>query len=316
MAPRVVAIFGPTGSGKTDVAVAVAARLGTEVVNCDPAQCYAGLPILTNQPAAEHDEIAAHRMVGIWPLTHESSFVDFAERAHADIDSLVAERGVAVACGGSGLYLQAALTHLAVDDASSAPEHDPALRADLERAYDEVGGAALLTELRTLDPRVADRLHPNDRPRIVRALEVARRGGSIAPEGASHWDAEPRHEALLVGLDVAREVVRERIHARTVAMFDAGVLDEVAAVAGAHGELADTALSRTARKLHGLDDCLGVLDGSWSRERAIELMAIRTRQYAKRQDTWARRWPGLVRVRATDADIERIADDIVALARA
>lgn len=314
-APAVVAIYGPTGSGKTDVAVAVAAALGTEVVNCDPAQCYAGLPVLTNQPGPEHDAVAPHRMVGIWPLTHEASFVGFAERAHVELDALVASRGAAVACGGSGLYLQAALTDLALVDASSAPQHDPELRAQLERDYDDGGGPAMLAELRELDPRVGERLHANDRPRIVRALEVARRGGSIAPDGGSHWDAAPRHATLLVGLAVERDVVRARIQGRTERMFDGGLLEEVAAVAGDQGQHADAAFSSTARKLHGLGDCLGVLDGSWSRERACELMAIRTRQYAKRQDTWARRWPGLVAVDATDGDVTRIAADIVARIR-
>lgn len=314
--PSVVAIFGPTGSGKTDVAVRVAAAFGTDVVNCDPAQCYRGLPILTNQPGPEHDAVAAHRMVGVWPMSHEASFVGFAERAHAEIDVLVAERGAAVACGGSGLYLQAALTQLPAAGDGPAALHDAALRAELESRWDAGEGTALHAELAELDPPIAERTHPNDRPRVVRALEVARLGGSISPEGASHWDAPRRHPSLLVHLQVGRAVIRDRIDRRTRAMFDAGVLDEVAAVAGPHGERADELFSTTARKLHGLEDCLGVLRGDTTRERAIELMATRTRQYAKRQDTWARRWPGIVFIDATDADVGRIAAEVSALQRA
>jgi tRNA dimethylallyltransferase len=292
----VIAIFGPTGSGKTEVAVELAATLGTEVVNCDPAQCYRGLPILTNQPAAEHDAIAPHRMVGVWSMQHEASFVGFAAQAHRELDALIAERGIAVACGGSGLYLQAALTSLPDPELGGAPDHDPAARIELERRYDAEGAHVLHAELAGLDPRVAARVHPNDRPRIIRGLEVAQRGESIAPDGGSHWDAPLRHATRLLGLEVDRDLLRDRIDARTAAMFEAGVLDEVASLAGPDGALADEVFSHTARKLHGLADCLGVLRGDWSRERAIELMSARTRQYAKRQRTWARRWPLLEHV--------------------
>ena len=303
-APSVVAIFGPTGSGKTELAVATAARLGTEVVNCDPAQCYRGLPILTNQPTPDHDAVAPHRLTGVWELDHAASFVGFAAEAHAHIDELVASNGTAVACGGSGLYLQAALTVLP-ERSSAAAIVDPELREELERRYEVEGPAALHEQLASLDP-VAARVHPNDRPRVVRALEVALRGESIAPAGASHWDARRRHPTRLVGLHVDRRVARQRIALRTIAMFDAGVLEEVAAVAGPGGERADEVFSGTARKLHGLEDCLGVLRGDWSRERAIELMTIRTCQYAKRQDTWARRWPGLELVAAGDVSADEM----------
>jgi tRNA dimethylallyltransferase len=307
----VVAIFGPTGSGKTEVAVRVAAALGTEVVNCDPAQCYLGLPILVNQPGPEHDAIAPHRMIDVWGMDRDASFVDFADDAHRAIDELVESRGAAVACGGSGLYLQAAITQLPAAGDSPAAMSDAALRASLEARWDAGEQAALNAELAALDPRIAARTHPNDRPRVVRALEVAMLGGSISPDGASHWDAPLRHPTLLVHLQVDRPVIRARIDRRTEAMFDGGLLDEVAALAGPDGARADDVFSSTARKLHGLEDCLGVLRGDWSREVAIDRMATRTRQYAKRQDTWARRWPGIEFVEATDGDVDRIARDVV-----
>lgn len=311
-APEVVAVFGPTGSGKTEVAVRIAAALGTEVVNCDPAQCYRGLPILTNQPGPEHDAIAPHRLVGVWEMGHVAAFPEFAARAHHELDDLVGSRSSAVACGGSGLYLQAAITRLPEADVGAAALHDRELRAGLERRWDRGEGAALHAELAQLDPPVAARTHPNDRPRVVRALEVALLGGSIAPDGGSHWDAPLRRPTLLVHLAIDRAVIHARIDRRTDGMFDAGVLDEVAALAGADGAGADAAFSVTARKLHGLEDCLGVLRGDWSRATAIERMATRTRQYAKRQDTWARRWPGIVPVDATDGDVDRVAAEVLA----
>lgn len=307
--PEVVAIFGATGSGKTEVAVRIAARLGTEVVNCDPAQCYRGLPLLTNQPTAADDAIAAHRLVAVWPLSHTASFPDFVTDAHREIDSLVAANGIAVACGGSGLYLRAATSRLV--DASSAPRHDPHLRAELEERWHAPGGRdELHAELVTRDPAVATRVPPTDRIRLVRALEVARRGGSIAPGGASVWDAPTRRPTLVVGLAVERPALRARIDARTTRMFEAGLLGEVAGIVGPTGERADDVLSPTAHRLHGLDDCIGVLRGSHGVARAQELMAARTRQYAKRQETWARRWPGLVLVPA-EAGADAVARSIL-----
>ncbi|MCB0878865.1 MAG: tRNA (adenosine(37)-N6)-dimethylallyltransferase MiaA, partial [Thermoleophilia bacterium] len=108
-----------------------------------------------------------------------------------------------------------------------------------------------------------------------------------------------------------RAVIRERIDRRTEQMFRSGLLDEVATLAGPDGRRADEVFSTTARKLHGLEDCLGVLRGDWSRATAIDRMATRTRQYAKRQDTWARRWPGIEFIDATDADVERIANAVL-----
>jgi tRNA dimethylallyltransferase len=300
----IVAIFGPTGSGKTDIAVHVARLLGTEVVNCDPAQCYRGFPILTNQPNPTHDAIAPHRMVGVWPLSYEATVAAFARDVHAELDELIDSHGVAVACSGSGLYLRAALTELAWGETSE----DATVRTSIDARYEDVGGRVLHAELAEADPDVAARIHPNDRVRIVRALEAVAAGGSIAPEGGSIWDASYRRPTLAFGLHVDRALVRTNIDQRTASMFEQGVLKEVASVCGPDG--ADSSqLSSTSSKLHGLDDCRRVLAGELTRDAGIDLMATRTRQYAKRQDTWARRWPGLqpVEVDLTAFDGEAIA---------
>lgn len=291
--PRVVAIFGPTGSGKTDVAVHVARALETDVVNADPAQCYAGLPILTNQPTTEHDAIAPHHLIGCWSLRDVASIVTFAHAAHACIDELITTRGVAVVCGGSGLYLQAALTHLARRD---LPDRGAELRAELDERYAMHGAEHAHAQLARLDPVAAARIHRNDRKRLIRAWQVALTGATVAPRDSSVWQQPQRHATRIMGLGVDRAVIRDRIGRRTREMFDAGVVEEVAGVVGPRGEHADEALSVTARRLHGLDDCIGVLRGQHTREQAIELMTTRTRQYAKRQDTWARRVVGLQRV--------------------
>jgi len=115
----------------------------------------------------------------------------------------------------------------------------------------------------------------------------------------------------LFGLNVERSIITARIDERTRRMFDRGLLDEVAALADVDGSAADNAFSHTARKLHGLDDCLGVLSGEWSREHALQRMAARTRQYAKRQMTWGRRWPGLIWLEASSGDATRIVADVL-----
>lgn len=297
----VLAIFGPTGSGKTEVAVHAARLLGTEVVNCDPAQCYEGLPILTNKPTAGHDAIAPHRLVGTWPLDREASVVEFAHEAHRAIDDLCTSTGFAIACGGSGLYLRAALCDLgwgsdpaAAGGGGAGP--DAALRERIGREYDERGALAAHARLAALDPDASASIHPNDRKRVVRALEVALGGGSVAPGGSSLWNAPYRHGTTVVGLAVERAAAHAAIEARTAAMFERGVLEEVAVLVGERAERAEDVLSSTSSMLHGLADCVGALRGDHDVARARQLMATRTRQYVKRQDTWARGWPGLWRV--------------------
>ena len=162
--PAVIGVLGPTASGKTAVAEALADTLGTEVVSCDALQVYRGLPLLTNQPRRPT------RLVGIRALDEEMSVGAYARLAHETIDELVGAAGAAVVCGGTGLYFRAAISELGVPPAPSA-----GARARWESVYD-AGGAAAHSTLRSLDPAAADAVHPNDRRRVVRALELAEAG--------------------------------------------------------------------------------------------------------------------------------------------
>lgn len=306
----VITVFGPTGSGKTDVAVRVARHLGAVVVNADPAQCYDGLPVLTNQPDAHHDAIAPHRLVGMWPLTTAATVAEFARQAHDEIDRQLDAVGRVVVCGGSGLYLRAALSPLALGgDGAATPSHGH-VREELERELAEHGSAAMHLRLEQLDPAAAERIHVNDHRRIVRALEAARAGGSTAPAGDSIWNAPYRRPTAVIGLGVSRDLIRARIMARATDMFRRGALEEVAGVVGADASRVDQ-LSLTARRIHGLDECIGVLRGDHDRAHAIAQMATRSQQYAKRQDTWARRWAELQRIDADD--VATRADEVARL---
>jgi tRNA dimethylallyltransferase len=291
VADLVVGIFGPTASGKSDVAAAVAELIPVEVVSADAMQVYDGLPVLTNR--SPHPE----RLVGIWPLSHVASVGEYAPLAHAAIDEILAAARTPLVVGGTGLYFRAALAELALPPAPAA-----GARERWAQLYDEEGAAAAHARLAELDDVAAARVHPNDRRRVVRALELAESGRSLVPLADALFGGAWRHPTLVVGLDVPKETLERRIAERTRRMFEAGVEDEVrAALAGEP--------STTAQKVIGLEEV-----ATLPREEAIEVLIVRTRKYAAYQRKWLRRLEGLVIV-AADRPPEETAAEIVALAR-
>jgi tRNA dimethylallyltransferase len=284
--PLVIAIFGPTASGKTAVAEAVAERIPAELVSADAMQVYRGLPILTNQPEGPT------RLVAIWPLTHEASVGEYQRLAHEAVDEALAGGRTPVVVGGTGLYLRAALSELEIPPAPA-----PGERERWQRLYDRLGAEQAHAALAERDPAAAATIHPNDRRRVVRALELAEAGHSL--RGERLWGTDYRHPTAVFGLDVPKEVLERRIEQRTAEMFDAGVEEEVQrALAGP--------LSPTARKVLGLDEV-----ASLPREQALAALVMRTRRYAAYQRKWMRRIPGLVRVGANRPP-EETADEIMA----
>jgi tRNA dimethylallyltransferase len=253
-------------------------------------QVYRGLPILTNQ--SSHPT----RLVGIWPLDQEASVGAYAPLAHAAVDEILAGGRTPVVVGGTGLYLRAALADLELP-----PSPAPGARERWQEFYDEDPAAAHV-RLSELDPPAAAAVHRNDRRRVVRALELAEAGSSLAPETDRLWAEATRHPTVVVGLELPKEVLERRIEERTREMFDAGVEEEVQRALAAP-------ISSTARKTLGLDEVAGL-----SREEAIAAIIVRTRRYAAYQRKWMRRVPGLVMVDA-DRPPGDTADDIVALAR-
>ena len=289
---EVVAIFGPTASGKSAVAEGVADRLETEVVSADALQVYRGLSILTNQPTR------ATRLVGVRALNEEMSVGEYAQLAHAEIDGVVREHGCAVVAGGTGLYLRAALVDLQIPAAPPA-----GARERWECRYD-ADPEGTYAELRARDPRAAAAVHRNDRRRVVRALELAEMGASLAPESGSTrlWARETRRPTLVVGLAVPPEELERRIRERTAAMLERGAVAEARAARA--GEL-----SRTASKALGLEELATLEPGD-----ALERIVVRTRRYAAYQRKWMRRIRDLVEIDAT-LPIEEVVDAIVHLAR-
>lgn len=289
--PEVVALFGPTGAGKSAVAESVADALGTEVVSADALQVYRGLPILTNQPRR------ATRLVAIRDLAEEMSVGEYAGLAHAALDALVAANGRAVLAGGTGLYLRAALCDLHVP-----PVVGRATRRRLEEEYDAAPMESY-ARLRAVDPAAASRVHPNDRRRVVRALELAEVGSSLAPERDRLWSTEMRRPSLVIGLELPRDRLEERIRERTRSMFERGVEAEVArALRGP--------ISRTASRALGLRELAEL-----PREAAFEAIVARTLRYAAYQRKWLRRIPGVVILDA-DRPTEEVSREVLHLAGA
>jgi tRNA dimethylallyltransferase len=287
----VIGLFGPTASGKSDVAAAVTELIPAEVVSADAMQVYDGLPILTNR--SPHPE----RLVGVWPLSHVASVGEYAPLAHAAVDELLDAGRTPLVAGGTGLYLRAALAELELPPAPA-----PGARERWERLYDQAGGAAAHARLGELDAAAAARIHPNDRRRVIRALELAEAGWSVVPSTERLFGGAWRHPTLLVGLDVPTPELDRRITERARRMFEVGVEAEVSAALL-------TELSATAQKIIGLQEV-----ATLPREEAIQALTIRTCRYAAYQRKWLRRLEGLVIV-AADRPPEETAAEIVALAR-
>jgi len=281
----IIAIFGPTASGKTAVGEAIAGRIPAELVSADSMQLYRGLPILTNQGAG--------RLVGIWPLDRQGSVGEFRRLAHAEIDAILAAGRTPVLVGGSGLYFQAALT-----DFELPPSGLESARVELEQLYDEQGAERAHALLRGRDPRAAAQVHPNDRKRVIRALELWQAGSTLVPEVSRLWTEETRRPTVVLGLDVPVAVLEERIRVRTGEMFERGVEAEVAAA----GELTPDVLGLEAVR-------------TLPRAEAVERIVRATRRLAAYQRKWMRRIPGIVMIDG-DRPMDEVADEILEVARA
>jgi tRNA dimethylallyltransferase len=298
-APAIIALFGPTGIGKTAVAIALAERLRAEgedpvAVSADALQVYRGLEVLTGAATAEERARLEHRLVGFLPVTETTSAGAFAERAHAEIDSLLAAGRRPIVVGGTGLYLRAALAELDL-----RPPPDPAIRERWTRRLREHGAPALHMQLQRLDPGAAERIAPTDATRIVRALELLEAGETPPQQrdGPSQlWTGETRHPTVLAALVMERAALYTRIDARVDAMVAAGAAGEVRA-ANAAGA------SETARKALGFDDLLA---GD------VEAMKRRTRNLARRQLTWMRKLAGVEVVDVTNREPDDVAGQLLA----
>jgi tRNA dimethylallyltransferase len=296
--PEVIALFGPTGVGKTAVAIALAQRLRARgehpvAVSADALQVYAGLEILTGAAGPAERAQLEHRLLSFLPVDATFSAGQYAELAHAEIDELLAAGSRPIVVGGTGLYLRAALTELSLRPAPAEGVRERWL-GELERR----GPQALHAELAERAPWAAAEIEPGDRQRIVRALELFEAGELEPAEGPSElWTDAVRRPTLLAGLVMEREALYARIDARVDEMVAAGAADEVrrASAAGA---------SLTARKALGFEELVA---GD------MEAMKRRTRNYARRQLTWMRKLAAVEVIDVTGRTPDDVAGQIEAL---
>jgi tRNA dimethylallyltransferase len=282
-----VAIFGPTGVGKTEIAVELADALRARgeqpvAISADAFQVYEGLDVLTAKPGPEALARLEHRLISFVPISETYSVAQFAEHAHAEIDGLLERDRRPIVVGGTGLYLRAALT-----DLDLKPPPEPGLREEVEAELAELGLKALHAQLPT---ETAAAIHPSDRKRIIRALELERMGEGPHPGSDQLWSESLKRPATLFGIVMDRDAIADRIEKRVEAMLASGALEEVE-------QALEQSASRTARKMIGFKELEAVLAGQIDRSEAGELIARRHRQYVKRQLTWMRK---LARVELLD----------------
>jgi tRNA dimethylallyltransferase len=295
----VVAVVGPTAAGKSELGVDLARRLGGEVVNADSMQLYAGMDIGTAKLTAAERRGVPHHLLDVWDVRATASVAEYQRLARATVAEIHARGATPILVGGSGLYLRAVL------DDMRFPGTDADVRARLEGELAAAGPAALHERLAALDPAAAARILPGNGRRIVRALEVVELTGE--PFTASL--PEPRYvlPAVQVGLEVPRDVLDARIDARVDAMWAAGLVQEVEALAGR-----GLREGLTASRALGYAQVLRALDGEWDLDAARAETARATRRFARRQASWFGRDPRVHRLpfddpRLLDAALEAVA---------
>jgi len=276
--PPLVVLSGPTASGKTAVATALAEALSLEIVSADAVQVYRGMDIGTAKPGPAERARVPHHLIDVAEPEEEYTAGRFVAEAEAAIATIRARGRIPLVAGGSVMYIRALLRGL---DPLPA---DPAVRAALSRRYEEEGGAALHRELAAIDPASAARIHPGDRARLLRALEIVSLAGE-APSALRGCWARPgaRYRVLYLALAPPRLLLGRRIEERVDAMFRAGFLDEVR-------RLLDRGVSPRARSMRSLGyrHAVAHLCGGAPLEETVAAMKRDTKRYAKRQMTWLR----------------------------
>ncbi|MDD2966993.1 MAG: tRNA (adenosine(37)-N6)-dimethylallyltransferase MiaA [Desulfovibrionaceae bacterium] len=287
----VICLAGPTGSGKTAAALALAQALGGEVINADSRQVYADFPIITAQPLPEERALCPHHLYGFLPTQEKIAAGVWAEQAVAQAKQVLARGHIPLIVGGTGLYFKTLLHGLA-----EIPPIDAALTAALTQQCALRGSAALHQDLQSIDPAYAAKIHPNDRQRIVRALEVAQGTGRSFSWWHEHAAQEPLCTGALFGLAITLEGLSPRLDARIDAMMAAGALQEAQQAFALCPQGSAPGWSGI-----GCAELYAHLRGRLSWQEARSLWMHNTRAYAKRQLTWFKAQPELVWFAPNDA---------------
>lgn len=286
MAPKIVCVVGPTACGKTTLGVLLAKRFHGEVVSADSMQIYRGMTIGSAAPTEDEMDGVPHHMIAVSEPEEQWSAARYAQAAVPIVDDILARGKLPILVGGTGLWIDAVVR----GHGFAAGCAGGAVRKELEARLAAEGIAPLLRELREVDPAAAERLHPADEKRILRALEVWRETGkTITAHNQETKALPPRYDAVWIGLQFAdRADMKALIDKRVDRMAEEGLLDEVRS-------LLSRGLPRKATALQaiGYKEFLGVLEGTKTQAEALAEVKLRSRQYAKRQLTWLRRNPAI-----------------------
>ncbi|MCF8061323.1 MAG: tRNA (adenosine(37)-N6)-dimethylallyltransferase MiaA [Deltaproteobacteria bacterium] len=291
---RIVVITGPTAAGKTALAVDLALALGGEVVNADSMQVYRHMDVGTAKPAKEEMRGVPHHLLDVVDPDQPFNAARYRELAAPAVENITGAGRACFVVGGSGLYIRALLGGL-----FECPEASPEVRSRLNQAWEEEGGEALHKRLGSLDPDAALGVHPNDRVRVLRALEVIElTGRPFSSLAGEHRFREDAFEALKVCLHMPRERLYERIDARSRAMMEGGLPEETR-------RLFEKGYSRELKPMQaiGYRHATAFLEGAWGREEAVKRLQADTRRYAKRQMTWFRGESGVLWRSPGDRDL-------------
>ena len=295
---RAVYLTGPTASGKTAVGVALAKRLGAEVVALDSMTLYRGMDVGTAKPTDVEKDGIPHHLIDVFDPWESASVADYRRMAADRLDDLE-RRGVpALFVGGTPLYLKTLLRGL-----FEGPSADPELRRRLEAEADRIGEPAFHAKLAELDPVIANRLHPNDRRRVIRAREVMELSGGLLSDRQREHE-RPAEGVAVFALERPRAEIRRRIDERVSAMFRNGLVEEVRRLIEA-----PRGISEVAAQGVGYRETIAMLRGEATEAETIERVQARTRQFSKRQGTWFR---GLCEVRPWPVSAEESPETIAA----
>lgn len=282
MAEKILVVTGPTATGKTALSVELAKKLGGEIVSADSMQIYRGMDIGTAKVTKAEMQNIPHHMIDIADPSEDYSVSRYVEEADAAVRGILSRGRLPIVAGGTNLYIDSLIA--GIDFAEKA--EDAALRESLNKQYDDIGGEAMLEHLRGFDPERAAKLHPADKRRIVRAVEIYILTGETITRHDEETKKRPkRYDAVKIALTFAdRAVLYDRINARVDKMVSDGLFDEVKG-------LLDSGLSpeSTAMQAIGYKEPAAYFRGEMSKDAAIELIKLSSRRYAKRQLTWLRR---------------------------
>ncbi len=276
---RVLAVVGPTASGKTALGVKLALALNGEVVSCDSMQVYRNMPIASAAPTAEETQGVPHHLVGVRDASERFSVAEFIKSAETVIDDIIARERLPIIVGGTGLYVDSLISGVSFSD-----ENSESVRQELEKEADEKGVEAMLERLRELDPETAEKYHTNDRKRILRALEIHLIHGKPKSElDRESKKAGERYDCTWIGITYKdRELLYDRINRRVDIMLQNGLLDEAK-------EAFLNEDSKTSVQAIGHKEFFEFFKGEMPLEAAVEKLKTETRHYAKRQLTWFRK---------------------------